>query len=66
MHAQTAGIRLRECFLYSVKVRQGYLLPEALVHVIPAPPIPVALALYRDNGVKSGNSENVPFLSFLW
>jgi len=52
VYAQNAGILFRECFLYSVKVLKGHLLPQVRVHAAPALPLPVALALYRDNGVK--------------
>ena len=52
MYAQTAGIRLREGLLYSVKTLKKAWLPEAQAPAAPALPIPVALALYRDTGLK--------------
>ncbi len=50
MYVQTAGVQRRECLRYSVKTLKKALLPE--VHATPALPIPVALALYRDTGLK--------------
>jgi len=63
--AQTAGVLLRECLHCSVKVLKEHLLLEARVHVALVLPVAVALALYRDKWIKSGKSQNAPFLSLL-
>lgn len=54
MYAQTAGVLLRESFLYSVKVLKGHQLPETSVHAAPVLPVAVALAPYRKKGLEVG------------
>ena len=55
MNAQTVGHLPRECFPCSVKVLKVYLLLEVRALAIPALPVAVALVLYKDKEVKSGN-----------